>query len=462
MTIWAPQLTDGVPQYLAIVNALARDVASGELPQGTQLPPQRDLARALAVSLGTVTRAYTLAEKRGLVRGEVGRGTFVGSAQAHGLPIGDTGCVVGGGINLGMTWPLEVENPDLAPALRQLVRRKDLSDLLQYQPNAGMAHHRAAGATWLAWHGLEVAPGRVLICGGAQHAMTVALAALVQPGETLLAEELTYPGVRAVADFLRLKVTGIRVDRDGLVPEAFDAACRAKRAKVLYSVPSIHNPTATTLAEERRRAIAEIARRHDVWIIEDAIHHLLLDDPPPPLARFAPERTLCIASPSKVVAGGLRVAYLAAPESALEKLIHGIWATNWLVAPLNAEILSIWIEDGTAATTIARKKTEAAARVAMLREALRDHDVVTADTGYHAWLTLPRAWGNAVRFVEEARRQGVMVTPAETFHVGSGAPPCAVRVSLSASPTRETLRRGLERLSATLAGEPSRVGPAVV
>ncbi len=463
MTIWCPQIERASgPRYLAIVEALGEDIASGRLDEGERLPTHRELATALGVSIGTVTRAYAAAERRGLVRGETGRGTFVGPARTEALPVGDTGERVSGGVNLSMTWPLDVENPDLSRALRTLSKRHDLGDLLRYQPNAGMLRHREAGARWIATYGLDVDPADVAVCNGSQHAMTVVLSSVARPGDTILTGELTYPGIRAVADCIGLRLAGLAMDDEGILPEALEEACKRRISRVLYCIPSLQNPTTATMSNERREAIAKIARRHDVTIVEDAIHHRLLEDPPLPIASFAPECTHFIGAPSKVVAGGLRIGFLASPRSFVDRVSANIWAISWMTAPLLAEIFATWLEDGTAEATVERKRAEARARVQLARERLAGHGLRVPDVAYHAWLDLPDTYESASRLVEDARRRGVVVTSGEAFRVGNGSAPSGVRLSLSAPPSRALLDDGLRRLTETLADAGRGPGPVIV
>src|SRR5262245_4963411 len=107
MTLRPSKKSSRGPRYLDIAKSLASDIATGTLAAGTQLPTQRALADRLGVSIGTVTRAYAIAERRGLIQGEVGRGTFVRGPQGEALPLGDTGPLAHGAINLAMTWPLD-------------------------------------------------------------------------------------------------------------------------------------------------------------------------------------------------------------------------------------------------------------------------------------------------------------------------------------------------------------------
>ena len=448
--MWTPQLHPDLPRFRAIAEALASDIESGALPVGTRLPPQRDLARALGVAIGTVTRAYSLAEDRGLVRGEVGRGTYVGSHPDR-LPFGDTGESATGGINLAMNWPLDGLNPDLSPVLARLSREGELDPLLRYQPNLGLARHRAAGARWIEGHGHRVDPDRIALCCGGQHAIAVALSALARTGDTILAEELTYPGLRAAADFLGLKVCGVAMDHEGVIPDALDQACRSRRPKALYCTPTQHNPTTATQSTRRRAELVEVTRRHGVAILEDAIHQLLPEDPPAPVASLAPESTYLIASPSKVVAPGLRIAYLAAPAEAQGCLSQRLWTTTWMAPPLAAEVLTRWIEDGTAQATVAAKREELRVRNTLARELLPAAHLRTSATGLHAWLDLPRPWRDSSAFVQAAQARGVALSSSHAFHVGLGSPAAGARLSLCAPRERGVLRRGLEQVAALLA-----------
>lgn len=457
MTNWKPKLDPDRPLYVAIVDALAEDIASGRLPRGARLPTHRELARTLGVSIGTITRAFNTAEQRGLVSGITGRGTFVGGGTS--AEFGSAG-VDQGLIDLSRTWPLYSLDPDMAPALGEIARNPDRHELLRYHDNAGMPAHRAAGADWALRCGVETSPEAVVICSGVQHAILVALAAAADPGDWVLTEEFTYPGFHAAAHFLHLRVHGLRLDERGLVPDAFEAACRQRRPKALYCTPTLQNPTTATLPAERRERIVEIAREHDVAIIEDDVHRLLATDPPPPLATLAPERSYFIAGMSKSVTGALRVAYLVPPADQVRRASASVWATTWMVPPLVAELASRWIEDGTADATVQRKRHESAERLTLATQMLSGLRLHSAMAAYHTWLELPEPWTSAA-FTGEARRRGVEVTPMEAFATSTESRIQAVRVCLSAPRNQESLRTGLERLLDVLDEAPG-PGPAIV
>ncbi|MCC6849809.1 MAG: PLP-dependent aminotransferase family protein [Deltaproteobacteria bacterium] len=460
MTIWNPELRDGGrPRYVALADALAADIAGGRLAAGDRLPTHRALADALGIAIGTVTRGYAEAERRGLVRGEVGRGTFVGPA-----PLGAAAAAHGerasGVIDLSLNVPVAGIAPDLAGALRALAKRAGVDDLLRYQPHAGATRHRAAGAAWAARYGVEAAPEQVLVCAGAQHAMLTIFAARAKPGDRVLTEDLTYPGMKALAGLLHLSLEGVAMDAEGLRPDALADALARSGARFLYCMPTIHNPTGTVLTAARRRAISALARAHDLTIIEDDAHRFLVSDAPPPFARLAPERTYHIAGTSKAIAGGLRVAFVTAPRHAVEQVERSIWATTWMAAPLTAEIAATWIEDGTADRVAAAQRREAAARQALARTALGDLVAGTHPQALHLWLELPEPWRGET-FARAARERGVAIAPAEVFAAGRGAAPHAVRLGLGGARDRPELERALAVVRDTLAGHGG-ASPAVL
>lgn len=289
----------------------------------------------------------------------------------------------------------------------------------------------------------------MVICNGAQHAILTVLTALARPGDTVLAEALTYPGVKTLAGILGLRLEPVAMDEEGLIPESLDAVCRRRKARVLYCMPTLHNPTTGTLSEARRREIARLAEFHDLYIIEDDVHRLLPREVAPPVAAFARRRTFYIPGISKTLAGGLRIAYLTAPRKFQEALTRGIAATTWLAPPLMAEIAAIWIEDGTALRTLENKREEAAVRQEMAARILGSHVGRRGTAAYHLWLELPAPWRGS-QFAEESTRAGVSVLPAELFTVGHAQAPQAVRVSLTAAPDRAVLNAGLRRLAELL------------
>ena len=458
MTIWSPDLDPAAePKYQALVDALDRDIDAGILPPGTRLPTQRQLATRLGVAIGTVSRAYALAEQRGLLSGEVGRGTFVrrreSGLQEGANDEGDDPALLDLSKGRLVRDPRE---PTLRQALETLSRRPDLDRLVDfYQPAAGMARHRAAGAGWVARSGLYTDPDRVLITSGAQHGAAVVLAAIARPGDLVLTEEVTYAGIKSLASLLHLQLRGVPLDRHGLIPEAFEDACRSGTPRALFCMTNLQNPTGHTMPLARRREIAAIAVAHDVALVEDDVNGFLPADPLPPLAELAPAQTYYVTGTSKSLAPGLRIGYVVAPARKVERIAATIRASTWLTSPILAELVTGWIESGEADEMVAWKRSETAARHELAMEILAPW-LSPGPVSFHRWLPLPAPWRTET-FVAQARARGVMVTPSEEFMIGRDSAPHAVRVCLGATLSRDRLEEGLRRLAVLLAQGPEPV-----
>jgi DNA-binding transcriptional MocR family regulator len=341
----------------------------------------------------------------------------------------------------------------LVQTLGELARDRDVAALFdEYKPQPGVSAHREAGAHWVARAGLRVAPDQVLVCAGAQHAMTVGMLALTRPGDTVIAGEVTYPTMITLARVLHRPLRGVAMDREGIVPEALDAVCRAHHPRLLYCMPSVQNPSAAVMSVERRRAIADIAMRHHVAILEDDVYGFLLDDPLPPLVSFLRDGQggYFLTSLSKSVAPGLRVGYLVAPPGESGRFLDALWATAVMAPPPTVEIASRWIADGTAAEMADARRREAGARQRVAADVLAGFDVDRHANAFHVWLRLPSTSSSA-GFVACALQRGVALVPGEAFAVGELRQP-AVRVSLGPPRDHDELRRGLGVVADLLRG----------
>lgn len=426
------------PMYLGIADALAADIRSGTLPAGFRLPPQRALADALGIDFTTVTRAYAEARRRGLVEGRVGQGTYVIEQRP---PVGSP--LSSGVIDMSMNLPSRFDDPALAERMWKSISTLSeggLDLLLRYQEPGGTAADRQAGAAWLAPRLEGVSVDRILVCPGAQSALLAVLGAIAAPGDAICAEALAYPGLRSLAGYLRLQILGMPMDGEGIIPAGLEELCRRQVPKAIYCNPTLHNPTATTLSLERRLAVADIARRYGIHIIEDDAYGFLPQDGPPPMAALAPERVFHIAGLAKHLSPAIRVAYLALPSDfAGTRIVASIRATTSMGSPLGAAIASRWIGDGTADAILDAIRAETRARQDIAKRVLPKHTRLNRDAS-HVWLELAPPW-TRVEFASRMQAAGVAVVTSDAFALGT--PPEAVRLSLGAPSSRTELERSL-------------------
>lgn len=389
---WTPRLTAAASPAEALSDALAEDILGGALQAGDRLPAHRDLAHVLGIGLGSVTRAYGMLERRGLVRSVRGRGTFVAHVEAR------RGAVIDLSRNVP---PAVMTDRLLARTLSALARRADAGFFNDYPPPGGHEEHRRLMARWFARMGMEADPDHLLLTSGAHHALAVALDA--SGAEVVLTEAQTYPGLIQLARHRGLPLTGLAMDAEGLRPDALAAALAGRRA-VLYLTPTLQNPTGATIGAARRAEIAALCRRHDALIIEDDVYSL--DAALPPLAMLAPERTFYVNSLSKTLNPSLRIGGLVVPPALRGRATEALLATAVMVSPLGCAVMGQWLTDGTADIVLHAIAAEAGRRADLGRAILRD---VPEGRGYHLWLPMPMA--EALRVEEAAADLGILVTP---------------------------------------------------
>ena len=446
---WLPTLSErSGPVFTRIVDALAADIASGRLVRGQQLPTHRALARALEVDLTTVTRAYGEARRRGLLEAQVGRGTFVSETTARAAR--DIPFQVK--IDLSMNIPPQPVEANLdariAQGLEAIQSESSFSAFLNYQRPGGSDDEREVAARWLRSRVPHASAERLVIYPGNQAIVFNALLSLASPGDVVLTEALTFPGMKAAAEKLGVRLVGVAMDQEGILPDALRAACKRHSPKAVYLIPTLHNPTAATLGPERRRAIADVIRRSETILIEDDAYGLL-EPAASPIANLIPERTYLAAGLSKCIAPALRVSYLLAPDAPAEQRMRSnLQATTQMPPPLMVALVTHWLRSGVADKIIAAIRNEAMGRQQLARKLLKGFAYAAKPAAHHLWLPLPRQW-NRAEFLSHALRHGLAVVSDDAFAVGNDSSP-AVRVSLGAARNRAELAQALQFLAVAL------------
>src|SRR5882724_10607190 len=414
---WLPTLSERQgPVFLRIVDALAADIASGRLVRGQKIPTHRALASALDVDLTTVTRAYGEARRRGLLEAQVGRGTFVSETTARAA--GDIPFQVK--IDLSMNLPAQPVEANLdsriAQGLQSIQNEFSFSAFLNYQYPGGSDDEREVAAKWLRPRVPDANAGRLVIYPGNQAILFNALMSLTSPGDVVLTEVLTFPGAKAAAEKLRVRLVGIAMDEEGILPDALRAACKRHKPKAIYLIPTLHNPTTATLGAERRKIIADIIRKNGIFLIEDDAYGLL-EPTVSPIANLIPERTYLGVGLSKCIAPALRVSYLLAPDPASEqKMRSNLQATMLMPPPLMVALVAHWLRSGIADKIILAIRNEAIGRQQLARRILKGISYAAKPNGHHLWLPLPPQW-NRAKFLSHVLRYGLAVVGEDAFAV---------------------------------------------
>ncbi|MFA6113100.1 MAG: PLP-dependent aminotransferase family protein [Sphingomonas sp.] len=449
---WLPDLTQSTgTKYQAIADALDAAIVRGDLRRGDRLPPQREVAAKLGVDLTTVTKAYDAARLRGLIEARGRAGSFVAATHEPIVPppLVDT----------GMNMPPEISGGLLSRAINEtsaaLLAGSEMA-WLQYAPAGGAEQDRAAGAALLTRRGLPSGEEQVIVTAGGQNALHAILTSTLGAGDVVACGRFIYPGFKALAERLGLTLLPL----EAIDAATLEAACRVHPVRALYVVPTNDNPTASTVSEAERAAIAGVVRHHALQVIEDDAYGLLASDPIPPIAAFAPEHCWYVASLSKIVTPALRVAFVRTPSvgSAI-RLATDVHETAIMAPPLNAAMVSRWIGDGMFERLVSAMRGEIAWRQALAESLLGDLAGARSAEGYHLWLPLPGHL-RADDLAAAMRPHGLSVVGAGSFAVGDNDTG-AVRVSLGGLLDRERLARALRVLHGHLSQPIGKATPLV-
>ncbi|MCX4189237.1 PLP-dependent aminotransferase family protein [Methylophaga sp. OBS3] len=451
MTEWQPHIIDSARvKYIGVVEALESDIKNRVVKPGDRLPPQRQIANSLGIDLTTVTRAMKEAARRGLIEAQTGSGTFI--AQTAFSHYSSTQLIKGKPLDLSMnnpSSPLDIKvELEIDKSLQDLaaVSTKPLHHL-SYQETAGHPEDRAAAKLWLSQKLPDINADNVLITSGAHSAIYSILSHFKRLGvKSIVAPELCYPGFISIADQLGLDVFSVEMDASGIVPDALSDIIHKYHPDALYLTPNIDNPTTATLTLDRRMDLAELAKHHQLKIIEDDPYYAFLDESLPAFYSLAPELTWHIATTSKCLAPALRVAYVVAPEvSDILALTEEIRVSSIMAPPLMSAVVANWIRSGRINAISQAVKAENIKRQQLAASIFKRNALQTHHAAPHFWLPLAKGM-RALDFSEQAKRVGVSVVPSTAF-VSTRSHVQAVRVSLGGPCEHAELSRGLSLLA---------------
>jgi DNA-binding transcriptional MocR family regulator len=438
----------GGPIFELLAQTIVSDIKAGALPPGFRLPTHRDLADKLGITVGTASRAYSEIRRTGLIEAGVGRGTFVRTRAASSRAASDV-------IDLrAHCAPTGAYVEELARTLGPSGSDLLSSEAIDRPAPGTMREWSEAGARWFALSSAaSPSVDSIVSVGSIQQGLICSLLSVAQAGDTVLTEKLTYGGLNAAAAAIGIRLVGVSIDRNGLIPEALDEACKKHRPKALVCVPTVHNPTTCSMPARRRALVAEMARQHGITVIEDDAY-APFGERITTIQTLSPDNTILLGTLSKAISPSLRAAFIAAPAHLRERIATLVRATGASPHPLAAEVASRWIADGTAERIFRRNLAELKERNTLLREKIRHGKLYSRDGAPHAWLELPPRW-RIEDFMAWAHQRQIAFLPASVFAVDKSDALHALRISLSAARDRDEISQVAERISSALEGSAS-------
>jgi DNA-binding transcriptional MocR family regulator len=431
--------------YLKLADAIAEEIAGGRLKPGDRLPPQRSFAYERGIAVSTASRVYTELLRRGLVVGEVGRGTFVAGETEAAAALSPEPPIAR--IDLEFNYPmLPGQSAMIAKSLQALQRPEILDVILRPAPSTGTQAARISASSFFGRGGWIPNPDQIVFTGNGRQSIAAALAAVMPAGGRCGVEALTYPFVKGIAARLGITLVPLAMDEDGLRPDAVQKAHREARLSALYIQPVMHNPLGMTMPPTRRAELLRVVDRLGLTVIEDAVYAFL--DDIPPLAAEAPDACIVLDSLSKKVAPGLALGFISAPPALREGMMAAVRSGGWTASGYTLAAGQRLIEDGTAAELTRLKRDDAVRRQQLAATLLAGFTLQANSRAYHLWLNLPPHW-RSQELVAAAARRDIAVTPSTTFAAAPGHAPNAVRLALGA-PTMVQLEAGLQTLAGIL------------
>ena len=441
---WKPNIKNLKPPiYKSLAKQLEIDIQNGILHPGDLLPPQRELADFLDLNLSTVTKAFKLCSQKGLISSNIGRGTYVSSDVQVNSTLLDP-LSAAGLIELGAIYPDRAFDDCIQSLFTNFIKNKKLSPLLGYMPPSGTPYQKNIGVKWLSLCHVKSAPENILLANGGQNALCVILASLFQPGDRIGTDPLTFSGFKTLAKMLHIQLIPIPNDdnEEPLSPEYLEQYCKTEGLKGLYVIPDFQNPMTYCMSLKRREELAQIAKKYNLIVIEDAINSLLSPQPPTAIASILPKQTLYVSSFSKVICPGLQIAFIHTPLQYKAALETGLYNVNLMVSPINAEFACSLILSPNCEHILTKRRELTILRNQVVDSILGNYKLLGAPECNFRLLHLPKEW-TGKDFERAASQSGVQVYCGERFAVGSSMVPAVIRLSITSPKTIQELEKAL-------------------
>jgi 2-aminoadipate transaminase len=466
----------GVPLYRQIHARLRDLIAAGALRKGERLPPTRELAVKLGLNRSTIASAYALLESDGLIRGHVGRGSFILGAPDSApadldwdrllAPSGSAAPPPVAGpeaISFATSRPSEDLFPmdDFRRSAEEVLASPHAAAILQLGSPAGYGPLRYFLLEEARREGVERPGDDVLITNGCQQALDLLARVLVRPGDAVAIEDPVYPGLRNLFQRAGARLAGVAVGPEGIEPAALERVLAETRPRVVVVTSDFQNPTGATLPPEARAAVLAMTRAAGAVLVENDIYAGLryAGAPSVPMKRLDDSgHTVLIGSFSKITFPGLRVGWILGPKPLIARLTEAKQLADLHTDQLAQALLLRFAESGRLAAHHGRIVAAGAERLRAVIEACERHlprgTVFTRpEGGMSLWVRLPEPL-DAGDLLARAEREGVAYLPGKYFEV-SRRDPGALRLSFADLPP-ERIRAGVAILGRVFSSELAR------
>jgi DNA-binding transcriptional MocR family regulator len=466
-----------VPLWRQIERFIRGEIESGALPPGARIPSTRALAADLAVSRVTVDNAYMALSTDGLVVAHPGSGTvvaqsvsatpgagaaadqwpawqqtFLANASSKPTPTADGADMVS---FTGVGDPNLFPTREIAVTIADVIRAEGPAAFAYSRPDSGYAPLRATVTHLLASQGIHTNPDHVLITSGSQQALFLVCQSLLERGDTIVVERPTYDGALALFAAIGVHVVGIDVDADGMRVDELEAAIVARRPKLIYTIPTFQNPTGASMAGPRRHRLLEVARAHQLPVLEDDfVGDLRYEGHAQPALKALDTggNVLYAGTFSKMLMPGVRIGYLVADGPVLDHVSGLKKAMDLSTSLLMQRVLDRYVTVGRYQTHLRRSiRTYRARRDTLVRALARETPSIEVSPprgGLFAWATLPEGVdATALRLA--ARRRGADFAPGTIFFDDAPAGERHVRLNFAVH-DHDRIELGVRRLAMAL------------
>lgn len=424
------------PLYISLAEQMEGDIATGVLPMGTKLPPQRELADYLDVSLNTITRAYTLCEKRGLLYAVTGKGTFV-NTTINSLKSVVENKTENNVINLGITVSPKPNTDRFIQIIREITEDKTFADDIRFATPSSTRYQLDAASKWLDVFNIKE-KDNILVTTGSQNSLTLILTGLFEAGDRIIVDQYTYPNFLALANMLHIVLLTVPSDENGMDVTELKKILNTNNVKGIYLSPSCSNPQAICMPYERRKQLAELIDSNNLILIEDDCYAFLLENKPQPIYNMVAGNAIYLTELNKAISPGIKTGYICFDRKFRTKLEQANYNCNltsdWLYAQLAAHAVNenVYIQTMKEHIELTRKRNLI----------YKKYFPLTNINSYYQWLELPSGI-SGVAFESVALQAGIKVYGSERFLTGDCGGRYFLRVSTSGPDTTADLEKAL-------------------